>query len=360
MKIPKEFLKDFEAFPAPLRALLDAELAAGNQIAEVGHGFPAPPVGAWIKLARPLGTRPRASGDGIDFYDRNGSNYSGEITDTKRFFFLLEPPHPPEPEPDMDAIRAAIQARQSAMPTEPPKAKSSKPKTSSAKKPSRKRVPTATRPPKPAPARKTIVDRFCDSMEMNYEKWHDGTGYDISLIENATPEELVELERFLVNRPVSDWRDVEALAALDSPRARVLLRNALKSRDPELRIAVADYASDLVSEDERIATLVAALKGTNIYGGLTQALLQVEEFHPPQVIEALLRGTLARDGETALHFAGMLMFLHGKAETSFDWDKRPFFLKFHTEVRSEREAAFRELCGKIGVQADEYLGRTRR
>ena len=69
---------------------------------------------------------------------------------------------------------------------------------------------------------------------------------------------------------------------------------------------------------------------------------------------------LARDGETALHFAGMLMFLHGKAETSFDWDKRPFFLKFHTEVRVEREAAFRELCGKIGVQADEYLGRARR
>jgi hypothetical protein len=196
-------------------------------------------------------------------------------------------------------------------------------------------------------------------MEMNYEKWHDGIGYDIGLIEKATPEELVDLERFLVNRPVSDWRDVEALAALNSPRARVLLRKTLKSKDHELRVAVTDYASDLVSEDERIDTLLAALEGSEIYGGLTQALLQVEEFHPPQVIDALLRGVLARDGETAVHFSAMLMFLHGKAETSFDWDKRPFFLKFHTGVRAEREAAFRELCKKIGVKADKYLAAPR-
>jgi hypothetical protein len=364
MKIPKEFLKDFEAFPAVLRALLDAELAAGNRIAEIGHGFPAPPVGAWIKLAKPLASRPRVSGDGIDFYDRNMPSYSGEITDAKRFFFLLEPPHPPEPAPDMDAIRAAIQARQAAALADLLKPKASKPKPSKvkpskAKKAPLKRVPAGSRRPKPAPKPKTIVDRFVESMEMNYEKWHDGTGYDISLIENATPQELVDLERFLVNRPVANWRDVEALASINSPRARLLLRKALKSKDSELRVAVTDYASDLVSKDERTDTLLAALEGSEIYGGLTQALLQVEEFHPPKIIDALFRGVLARDGGTAVHFAAMLMFTHGKAETSFDWDKRPFFLKFHTEVRAEREAAFRELCKKIGVKADKYVAAPR-
>src|SRR4051812_20092572 len=107
MTHPESNLKDIEAMPAVLRALLEAELAAGNAIAEVGHSFPAPPAGAYFKLAKPLLTRAPASVDGIVYYDRNSSIYSGEITDAKRFYFLLEPPHPPAPEPDMDAIREA-------------------------------------------------------------------------------------------------------------------------------------------------------------------------------------------------------------------------------------------------------------
>ena len=70
MKNPAPFAKDIAALPPILRALLDAELAAGNTIVEVGHSFPAPPVGAYFKLARPVTTRVRASGDGVDFYDR--------------------------------------------------------------------------------------------------------------------------------------------------------------------------------------------------------------------------------------------------------------------------------------------------
>lgn len=111
MNIPKEYQKDFDSFPPVLRALLDAEIAAGNALVEIGHGFPAPPVGAYIKLAQPITTRTRASGDGIVFYDRNSSIYSGEFTDAKRFFFILEPPHPPPPEPDMDAIRQSYEPK---------------------------------------------------------------------------------------------------------------------------------------------------------------------------------------------------------------------------------------------------------
>jgi hypothetical protein len=51
----------------------------------------------------------------------------------------------------------------------------------------------------------------------------------------------------------------------------------------------------------------------------------------------------------------MLTFLHGKADEPFDWEQRPFFLRFHTEVRSEREAVFHELCERIGVDAGKYL-----
>src|SRR5262245_28709880 len=86
MNLPEKFRTDVEAFPPALRALLDAELAAGNEIAEIGHTFPAPPVGAYVKLARPVTTRPRQSGSGLDFFDRNGSSYSGEFTNENRLF----------------------------------------------------------------------------------------------------------------------------------------------------------------------------------------------------------------------------------------------------------------------------------
>lgn len=107
MSLTPELTQELNTFPPALRALIDAELAAGNSIVEVGHSFPAPPVGAYVKLANKVSTRARASGDGLGFYERSGSSYSGEFTDAKRFHFVLEPPNPPPAYPDMDAIRRA-------------------------------------------------------------------------------------------------------------------------------------------------------------------------------------------------------------------------------------------------------------
>lgn len=309
--------------PAALRELVEAELAAGNEIVEVGHSFPAAPVGCYVKLARTVSSRPRASSGGIDFFNRDTSVYSGEFADEKRHFFVLEPPNPPPPEPDMDAIRAAAQPRGQPLGTTPP----------------------------------TALSRFRESMEIGYEKWHDGIGYDLDIIRNATPEELAEIEQLLVNRPVNDWRDVEALAVIDSPRARVLLKRALRHGSHEVQTAVLNYAPDMASIDERTASLVAALEKADLYGGLSEALDLVEEFHPPEVIDALFKGVLKRDGEAAVNFAGMLMFLHGKAKEAFDWDQRPFFLQFNTANSDERRKYFRELCEKIGVDADALIKR---
>ena len=76
---------------------------------------------------------------------------------------------------------------------------------------------------------------------------------------------------------------------------------------------------------------------------------------PAAVVDALCRGVLSREGDVAVHFAAMLTFLHGQAAEAFDWAQRPFFLRFHTADRREREAAFRELCAKIGVRAEDHL-----
>lgn len=80
---------------------------AGNAITAIEHGFPAAPCGASIKLAQAVKEERRKSGEGYTFYARNTSSHSGEFTTAERHFFVLEPPLPPEPEPDMDAIRKA-------------------------------------------------------------------------------------------------------------------------------------------------------------------------------------------------------------------------------------------------------------
>ena len=100
-------LEEIASFPAPLRALLDAELAAGNSVVEIGHGFPSPPAGAWAMLAHPVSTRARQAGDGLNFRSRNWHAYSFEWSDAQGHFFVLEPALPLPPQPGMDEIRAA-------------------------------------------------------------------------------------------------------------------------------------------------------------------------------------------------------------------------------------------------------------
>ena len=109
MTITPEQQIELVKFPTALRLLVEKELAAGNSIIEVGHGFPAPPVGAYLKLANKVSTRARATGDLLSFYERHSSSYSGEFTDAQRFYFVLEPPNPPPPEPDLDAIRKSYE-----------------------------------------------------------------------------------------------------------------------------------------------------------------------------------------------------------------------------------------------------------
>ena len=425
MSIPAEFAKQFAAFPECLRKLVEAELADGNSILEISGGFPAAPCGDCLKLAKPVAACRRESRDGVDFYERNNSDYLGEFTDEKRHFFVLEPPAPPEPEPDMNAIRAANEAKQLAadadrigmetaaltaarltardagadadevarrffdsktpgLLTRKDGSQEKWPDMDAirAEMEARQRAADADRFPgedlewkmardaalkKEAQQQKLpksadsgtptgTVGRFIASMEgLGDMNWRDGIGYDVKLLKSANADELAAIESLLLSRGVNDWNDVEALAAINSEGARKRLREALKGGDQRMAIAVAQYAPDLVSDAERTKSLVDALKGSKIYGGLTQALLQVQEFHPPEVIAALFRGVLARPGENAVHFAAMLMFLHGKAESSFDWKHRPLFLRFNTEDRAERESAFRELCEKIGVDPEKHL-----
>ena len=101
------FRQQLAEFPAPLRALIEAELQDGNTIVAIENGFPAAPCGASVKLAQAVKEERRRSVGEVVFYARNNSSYAGEFTTQERHFFVLEPPLPPPPDPDMDAIRKA-------------------------------------------------------------------------------------------------------------------------------------------------------------------------------------------------------------------------------------------------------------
>ena len=61
---PDDPPRQLAAFPAALRKLVEAELKAGNSIAELAHGFPAAPCGAYVKLAQPVAAcRRKAAGE---------------------------------------------------------------------------------------------------------------------------------------------------------------------------------------------------------------------------------------------------------------------------------------------------------
>lgn len=193
----------------------------------------------------------------------------------------------------------------------------------------------------------SALTRFAASMSIDYEKWHDGIGYDLAALREAGPEERREIEALLLARRPPGWREVEALAELDTPKAREALRAAMRNGDAEVRMAVARHAPSLITEHERVASLVRALESAEFFDGLSQALAEAEELHPPEVVSALLRGARERDGAVAVHFAALLLFLHGKADSPFDMEQRPFFLRFNTRDRTAREAVFAELCARI-------------
>jgi hypothetical protein len=197
--------------------------------------------------------------------------------------------------------------------------------------------------------------KFISSMEMNYEMWHDGLSYDLDALKAVPQAELAAIETILIDHQPRDWRDIEALAQIDSPRARAEVEAALKSSDPSVRQTAMQYAGEKVDPKEREEVLIKSLRSDSLYGGLSEAIDEAEEFHPPAVIDALFRGALNRDGEAAVHFAALLFYLHGKSKEAFDWDHRPFFLRFNTSEREERKAVFIELCQIVGVDPGKYV-----
>ncbi|MEZ5596482.1 MAG: hypothetical protein R3E84_08835 [Pseudomonadales bacterium] len=196
------------------------------------------------------------------------------------------------------------------------------------------------------PAEQALIERFSASMQIDYERWHDGVGYDLDTINAATPPVRQAIETLLLARGIRDWRDAEALAALSTPRAVQCLEDTYARADAADRLMIARHAAHLVDTSAIGDDLAAVLRTARLGYGLGEAIDSAATVHPPPVVQALIDGLTQRDGTVATLFAGLLFHIWGHSDDPFDVDHRDRFLQFHAPDPAEREQRAREFVGR--------------
>jgi hypothetical protein len=182
-------------------------------------------------------------------------------------------------------------------------------------------------------------------MQIDRDAWIDGRGYDLDALNRCTESDKTQILDILRNNLEShaDWRDVEAVAAMDTQTAECLLSNLADHPDADVRLHAMTYLEDrgdaapLMGEIVRLLRDPAAAVATNL-------LMTLAEEHPtPEVQAALLDCALDGAEDLRVHAAALALYLAGIAQQNFDWNYRPLFLRFGEPDRNERLAALDEL-----------------
>lgn len=201
--------------------------------------------------------------------------------------------------------------------------------------------------------RQSMLDRFRAAARIDADNWRD-PAHDLEAIRLATLEERRAIEQFLIARGINHYIDVEALAFIDSPDAHRALLDAFHNGSTEVRAAVARVAPQLIPDNEQLSELLRRIDQCDAFKGLDLTLQQIEVTHPPSIIEAMLHRIVREPGVVAVHYAAMLLYVHGQATSAFDWELRPFFLRFNEGDDADRRQAFIELCDRLGRASAPY------
>ena len=205
----------------------------------------------------------------------------------------------------------------------------------------------ATPPPSAA------YDAFVKSMEMDYDNWHDGVGYDLDALSKLGPEERNSATSLLIQRleASGDWRELEALARIDTSLSRRAVRRAFLSGPLQTRL----YAlRELLAAGEKIdpdPLIAEAFAEGDLYGGLSVAIDLAADYRRVGLIPTLLARAMKGTPEARIHAAALAWFLAGKSEEPFDMSERPLFLRFGEDEATRREARD-ELVRRIGMAGD--------
>lgn len=190
--------------------------------------------------------------------------------------------------------------------------------------------------------RLNAYDRFLASMNIGYEQWHDGVGYDLDALDRMSPRERESVEAVLVARAESDWRDLEALDRLGTPRAHDAILRARSAHDLQIRLYAHRYGPT-ASPREWEAAIVDGLAVRDNITTLVSALTAATEFVSPPVVRALWREVRTANNTSAFHCAAALCTIAGRTASVYDNGYRDLCLRMHGPQTPARDAAILEL-----------------
>ena len=194
--------------------------------------------------------------------------------------------------------------------------------------------------------------RFRKSMIIDYDAWKEGTPYDIPALADVTPEERDRLTDEICERSSLDWRDVEALRALATPKAikRVGVA-AEKQTDGGGIEAFADEIAKHGWTEEIESRFIDKLENALSMTGALDRLYAIATAHPtPAVMKQLMRGArISGDNTVRYSMGGFLLELTGHVDTRYTFDKdiRPHLLDLNSDDYKTYKAAVAWLEDKV-------------
>ena len=204
-------------------------------------------------------------------------------------------------------------------------------------------------PTNPSPA----YTRFSESMLIDYSAWKEGTPYDIAALSEITTEERDLLTGELCAKSALDWRDVEALRALATPKA--IQRIGLAAEKQTDGAGIEAFMDDIAAQGwtpEIETRFIEKLERAMSFTGALDRLYEIAEAHPtPAVITQLMRNArIAGDPTVRYSTGGFLLELTGHVDTryTFDPDIRPHLLDLNSDDYKTYKAAIAWLEQKVG------------
>lgn len=210
-------------------------------------------------------------------------------------------------------------------------------------------IPTcmALPPRSPSPA----YTRFKRSMMLDYDAWRDGEPYDIAALEEVTEEERGLLTDEICEKGSLDWRDVEALRALATPKA---LKRIGKAADTQTDGGGIEAFMDEVAQGwtpDLETRFIEKLERVQSMTGALDRLYDIAEAHPtPAVMAQLLRNARIHSDPVVRYSMGaFLVELTGHADTrhTMDADIRPHLLDLNSADYAAYKAAVAWLTDKV-------------
>ena len=193
--------------------------------------------------------------------------------------------------------------------------------------------------------------RFVNSTMLSLDQWRDGEGYDLAALHGLSNPEaafVLDLLNERLENTGANWRDVDAMAALEIPPARMAMKRLTSHPSAEVRLRAARHLAQGGDPAAAEAEIVRLLRDPATDIGADALMTMAEHHSTPEVRQALLDCALDGADHLRVHAAALALFLAGGAAEAFDWSHRPLFLEFGESDRAVRTAAMQKLRELMG------------